>query len=104
MQTWEASLDQLGSATYSIDYSAEMTEMGSTLSTVVVTFSAEATALGLEKASETITGDVFSLKFSIAAAKRVFTKTGKGLDMEITYTAANGEKDSETYVLNVADL
>lgn len=104
MHIWKEALDQVGDATYSIDYDKEMIRLGHTLSSVVVTLSQAAIDAGLVKASESITGNTFSLKFSIPNVNdQIFSKKGLVLPMEITYTTSGGEKDNETFKLIVKD-
>ncbi len=103
-KVWPEPLDHKGNATYSIDFSEEMTAMSDSLSSVVTVLSQAAIDAGLSVAFEQIVGDVYKLKFSIPdPADQVFTAKGKPLDMEVTYTSTNGEVDSLTAVVIIKD-
>jgi len=103
-KVWKEPLDHKGNSTYSINFGDEMTALGHTLSNVVCTLSTVATAAGLSKASEQISGNIYKVKFSIPlVSKQVFTEKGKPLDMEIVYTSSGGEVDSFTAVVHIKD-
>ena len=101
MRVWEEPLDQTGDHTYQLDFTKEMTALGSTLSTCTFAFSTAA-ALVLEQHSNVLVLDVAFVKFRLQAGfENTFTQKGKPLEIKVTYSSAAGDSDAFTVGLHI---